>query len=240
MRFHLRQPSPAMGVALTALFVALSGTGYAASQLPAAHVDRAKRKPSVAGELAQDKAYFYTKAQSNGRFLGIRATAVKALSASSATTASHASNADSATSATSAAHATSADSATSAGDAGTLGGKPPSAYLDRCPSGTVLVAGECIESTTRPAASLTNALTNCAVAGRRLATPGELAAYGYAYGMPGGEWADSMYYAVVTTGGSPTFEGMGYQFYQGGGSGIGPVSTGTPVPYRCVTGYTNN
>jgi hypothetical protein len=189
----------------------------------------------VPGELGQDKAYFYTKAQSNRRFLGTGATAVKALTAGSATTAGHASNADTATNA---AHATIADRATSAGDAGTLAGQPPSAYLDHCPSGTVLAAGGCFESTTRPPAALTTALTTCAAAGRRLPTAGELAAYGFTYGMPTFEWADSMYFAVTTMGGSPVFEAIRYQFPQGGGAGIISTPVTALVAYRCVTGYT--
>jgi hypothetical protein len=219
-------------VAYLALFFALGGTSIAAVN--------AVPRNSV-GTTQLKKNAVTTPKIKNGAVTGAKiklSTLGKVPAAANADHATSADNATNATNATNAAHASNADKATSAGDAGTLAGQPPSAYLDRCPSGTVLVAGECFESTTRPPAALTTAMSNCAASGRRLPTGGELAAYGNAYGMTAGEWADSLYFAVVTMGGSPKFEGMGYQFLQGGGSGIGPVDETTLLPYRCVTGYT--
>ena len=52
MRIRPTMPSPSMGVAIAALFVALGGTGYAATQLPAGHGDvqaaRKSKKKKVA------------------------------------------------------------------------------------------------------------------------------------------------------------------------------------------------
>lgn len=86
----VRLPSPAMAVALLALFVALGGTGYAASQLPGGNGDALAARKKAPSESKQDKRAFYTKAQSNRRFLAVKGTALKALSADSATNATHA------------------------------------------------------------------------------------------------------------------------------------------------------
>src|SRR2546425_1548054 len=55
-RVQFGRPSPAMVVASIALFVALGGTGYAASQLghPAGHAAKKKRKASKHTDSAQD------------------------------------------------------------------------------------------------------------------------------------------------------------------------------------------
>ena len=47
----MRRPSPAMAVALLALFVALGGTGYAASQLPPKSVGREQLRNGAVGNL---------------------------------------------------------------------------------------------------------------------------------------------------------------------------------------------
>lgn len=117
---------------MTALFVALGGTGYAGTTLLSSTA--AKKK---SGDLKQDKKFFYTKGQSNKRFLGASATAVAALnannaahatSADSATNAGHATSADSATNATNATNATHATSADTAGDSSKLGGVAAAQY----------------------------------------------------------------------------------------------------------------
>ncbi len=52
--FRLGRPSPALAVALIALFVALGGTGYAASQLSQPGASVAKKKKSSHPDAAQD------------------------------------------------------------------------------------------------------------------------------------------------------------------------------------------
>ncbi len=47
----------------------------------------------------------------------------------------------------------------------------------RCPGGTVLIAGDCFETASRPAAQFRVAVETCARAGRSLPSVGELAAY---------------------------------------------------------------
>src|SRR5579862_7452865 len=99
MRNHaLRPPSPAMAVALVALFSALGGTGYAATKL----IHSPKAKIAKAGDTAADTKLI--KKLAPGLSVSFAHTAG---SANTATNAGHASSADSAT------HATSADSATS-------------------------------------------------------------------------------------------------------------------------------
>jgi hypothetical protein len=108
-KYTLAAPSPAMVIASVALFVALGGTGYAASQLahsPAASVAKKKKKKAVS-ETAADKALFNKLIPS-----AHVAFAAAAGSATFATNAAHATSADSATTATSATSATSAATAT--------------------------------------------------------------------------------------------------------------------------------
>jgi hypothetical protein len=131
-----RLPSPAMVVAVIALFVALGGTGYAASTL--VHAPRTakkhrkakpkpKAKPTATDDTAADNGLITSRAP--GLSVAFAKSAGSADSATSASTADHATNADhsssadhassadSATNATNASHASSADSATSAGHA---------------------------------------------------------------------------------------------------------------------------
>ena len=119
MRFRPSLPSPAMAVAVTALFVALGGTGYAATQLPAngdVHSAAKKhKKPST--DTSPDTSLFnklFAKANDNAQDLG-GLTAY--LGVTAVPNAKHASTADSATTAANANHASSADNATTAGSA---------------------------------------------------------------------------------------------------------------------------
>jgi hypothetical protein len=118
-------PSPAMAVALTALFVALGGTGYAASHLQtsggSSNAQTAKKKkPKPVSDAAEDKKQVEKLAPhlsvSFAKTAGSAATAGSATTAGSAATAGSATTAGSAASATNANHASSADSATTAGN----------------------------------------------------------------------------------------------------------------------------
>jgi hypothetical protein len=120
-RLLARRPSASMIVALTALFVALSGGAYAAMNIPANSVGTKQLK----------KASVTAAKIKKGALLGSAVVGTVA-AANNATNASHASSADNATNA---AHATSADNATNAGHASTadnatnLGGSPASAFM---------------------------------------------------------------------------------------------------------------
>ena len=111
-----RLPTPSMAVALVALFVALGGTGYAATTL--IHSPKARIAKKAANDTKADTALVKKLAPSlHVAFAGTAGSANHANSADTATSASSANHATSADSATSATHATSADTATSADSA---------------------------------------------------------------------------------------------------------------------------
>lgn len=113
MRFRPTLQSPSMAVALTALFVALGGTGYAATQVgnarsatPAKAKPKHKTKPLTRSVVTAIFNSLFAKSDDATKDLRelnayLAATAVP--------NAKHATNADSATAATNAAHATNAD-----------------------------------------------------------------------------------------------------------------------------------
>jgi hypothetical protein len=106
MKRRLRAPSPALVISLIALFVALGGTGYAATHLPKNSVG-AKQLKKSAVTSAKIKAGAVTAAKINTAGLTVP----------------------------SAVHARSADSAADAANATELGGIPPSGY-ERVQTGT--------------------------------------------------------------------------------------------------------
>jgi len=115
---RLRLPSPAMAVALLALFVALGGTGYAVTKINGKVL---KDRSVPAKKLKKDQL---TGTEINEGKLGkvpAAAQADHAAAADNATNAANAANASAAANATEAAHAASADTAT---DANRLGGVP--------------------------------------------------------------------------------------------------------------------
>jgi hypothetical protein len=75
-------------------------------------------------------------------------------------------------------------------NADTLGGQAPSAFKVGCSSSTVLAAGACLETPTRAADTWLNAFDTCEAAGRRLPSPLELVAFGYANPTSSHEWVD--------------------------------------------------
>lgn len=109
MKRRLRAPSPALVIALIALFVALGGTSYAAIKLPKNSVgSKQLKKNAVTGVKIKNKAVTAAKINTSG------------LTVPNAT---HATSADSATSATNATNATTAANATA------LGGVAASGYV---------------------------------------------------------------------------------------------------------------
>ena len=105
-----RLPSPAMMVALIALFVALGGSVYAATQINGSSI----KKGSIPGNRLKNDTVTGTQVKES--------TLATVPSATDALNASHAATATNATNATNATKATTADNANA------LGGLPPSAF----------------------------------------------------------------------------------------------------------------
>jgi hypothetical protein len=116
MKRRLRAPSPALVIALIALFVALGGSSYAAiNSLPKNSVgSKQLKKNAVTGVKIKNGAVTKSKINTSG------------LTVPNAT---HASTADSATTATSATNATNATNATTAANSNALGGVAASGYV---------------------------------------------------------------------------------------------------------------
>jgi hypothetical protein len=154
-RFRPRRPSPALAVALLALFVALGGTGYAAFKLP---------KNSVGTKQIKTNAVTGAKVK-NGSLTGAD---INAGTLGTIPAATHASSADSAI------HANGADQAPPVGGAGgALSGSFPNPSL-ACPSGTNRLGDSCVETSNRADADWQTAINACTGAGRRLGTPAEV------------------------------------------------------------------
>ena len=123
-------------IATLALFIALGGGAYAATQLPKNSVGTKQlKKNSVTAAKIKNGAVSAVKiggtlsgAQIDVSSLGTVPKATQAVSATNAANAASATHANTATSATHANTATSASTASSATDASALGGKPASAF----------------------------------------------------------------------------------------------------------------
>lgn len=115
MRTHRRRtPSPALVIALIALFAALGGTGVAATKYLS---PKSVKKNSIPGDRL--KSNTVTGKQVKESTLGKVPSAASADSATTATTATNATNATNATTATNATNATNATTAATATSAGT-------------------------------------------------------------------------------------------------------------------------
>jgi hypothetical protein len=141
-------------ISTLSLFLLLGGGAYAAANLS---------KNSVGTKQLKNGAVTAAKIK-NGAVIGAK------IQLSSVGTVPSASHADTATSAINADTATSASSASNASQ---LGGSPPSAYRDRCPTETSLVAPGLCMTQERGASGWNNALGECGEDGFRLPTPGE-------------------------------------------------------------------
>jgi hypothetical protein len=120
-RFRFTRPSPALVVAVVALFVALGGASYAAFSVPANSVGTKQlRSRAVTSAKLANHAVSGAKLD-----LSQFPTVPSATHADSATSAA---NATSATNATNATHATDATNATNATNATQLAGRPGSDY----------------------------------------------------------------------------------------------------------------
>jgi hypothetical protein len=184
LRRHL---SYANVIASLALFAALGGSAYAASQINGNNIV----KHSIGANKLKNETITSKQVKKNSlnssvidlSTLATVPSAQTAVTANSATTANTATSAGSANSAGSAEHANSADSATNAnhaataGDAETLAGKTAADLTDACPAATELFGGMCWDTQPRPLKGWINAARECAAEEGRLPTLGELIAY---------------------------------------------------------------
>jgi hypothetical protein len=137
------KPSPALVVAMVALFVALGGTTIAAVAM--VNGDKLIKKGTLSGNRLRKQTI--TGVQVNLRKLGKvprAGLADRATTATSATSATNAANATNATNAANATNATNAANATNAGhatNADKLGGNLPSAFVSNCNDGSVTAVG---------------------------------------------------------------------------------------------------
>src|SRR5207248_4032988 len=102
LKRRFRLPSPAVVIAMVALFAALGGTSFAATKVITAKHKDAKADTKLVKKLAPSLSVKHAKTA------GSAATATHATTAGSATNATHATSADSATNATNATNATTA------------------------------------------------------------------------------------------------------------------------------------
>ena len=244
----MRLPSYSEAVSTLALFVALGGTSYAVTSLPANSVGTSQLKPASvtaaklhlhsvgAAAVALDSL---TGKQIDESSLGEVPKAKDATSADSATSATTAISAQSAITAKTAVNATTADTATTAVTAATatnatlLGGAPPASYHVSCPSGMQRTRDLCFEVGLRVDADFRTALETCGLAGLRVPSMAEAEEAFNALGAPQDmEWTDSIYLAT-------SFQGV--QIGEGSDRSvqIGGATITLPEPYRCVSTASN-
>jgi hypothetical protein len=212
MRQGLRAPSPALGVAVLALFIALGGTVYAAKK---ARIDgRAVKVKSLPGNRLRPRSIPANRLKSDvlrklesaqsGQITGAE---VNELTLGQVPEAAHAESADSARSAI---DAQTALNAVNAITAQTVNG-----HSAGCLPGTEPFAGACWEtSPSQTAISAPAAANSCAVKGGTLPEALQLAAFAQSPGVnldSGGEWTSDIpvvsspgLYGVVTV--SPSAE----------------------------------
>jgi hypothetical protein len=254
----MRRPTYSEIVSTVALFIALGGTSYAVTSLPAASVGNAQLKNgAVTASKLHAKAVgaaavvpnSLTGAQIDESSLGVvphaavADSAASAKSAGTADTATHATTADTAARATtadqavSAATAVSANSAllaTNADDANLLGGAAPATYKMSCPSGMVVTRDLCVELTARAADTWIHAEQTCGLALKRLPGLGEMAEAFNVLGAPqGNEWTSNAYYDGAV-------EVMVMSEDSGRNAAVAPTAATGSFPFRCVATPTDN
>lgn len=222
MKKAVRANSPAVAISLTALFLALGGTVYAAgkarlngraivvkslpgNRLKLHSVPANRLRPGAISATALSGQL--TGAQIDARTLGQVPNAGHAVSADSADNAAHAETADSARRAEEAEMALNAVNAINA--------TKVNGHEVGCKSGTIPFAGACWEGsvdtvveTENPAVTALEAATNCTKQGGTLPGALELAAFSKVDGVTldaGGEWSGDLttfsgpnVYAIVT------------------------------------------
>lgn len=238
---HVRFPTYSEATATLALFIALGGTSYAVTSLPASSVGSSQLKT---GSVTAAKLHAHAVSavavaldSLTGKQID-EASLAEVPRAKVATSANTASSATTAISAASATTAKTADSATTAATAVTaatatnatmLGGAPPSSYQDSCPSDMVRTKDICIEMNLRVAADFRTALETCGLAGRRVPDIADAEETFNGLGAPqSSQWTDGFYFDT----GSP--EGVTISEDSSRSLNFGAVVFTTTEPFRCV------
>jgi hypothetical protein len=212
---RLRRPSPAMVVALLALLIALGGTAAAARFGPF-RGDRVIVMHSLSGNRL--KNHTITGLQVNLGQLGKVPSAANADTAGSAAT---------------------ANTANTAANANQLGGAPPSAYHDRCPTGTTTVATDLCVTTADEGPTESGqdtwdgAVHDCAALGMQLPTPAQALLLVPMFAHATTLWTDDFW---VTTNPSGSFA----LTFESGADDLFESSTSNIAEVRCVTTASNS
>lgn len=211
-------------VSVLALFVALGGSAYAATQIP---------RNSVGTKQLKNGSITAAKIR-NGAVTAAKLGALAIAPAPGATPASveHANSADRAA------------EAQRAAEAEALNGKTATQLLAEsklhCPAGTELAVGACLDATPGAPVALEEAFKACGRAGKRLPSTGELIAFEMAHftEFPPTEWVEPEY---VDSGSA--FYATGILVSARGGpspnASIDFEKVAGPRPYRCATGESN-
>jgi hypothetical protein len=219
----VRLPTYSEAVATLALFIALGGTSYAVTNLPASSVGTSQLKNASV-----------TAAKLHPHSVGAGAVAIdsltgKQINESTLGEVPKAKSATSADSAISAGTATTAVTASTATNATLLGGAPPASYHDGCPSGMHQSKDLCFEVDLRTATDFRTALGTCALAGLRVPSIGEAAEAFNDLGAPqDNEWTDGFYFEGVNALGVTVSEDSTRVLQ------FGSAALAGPMPYRCV------
>lgn len=206
---RLFRPSHATIVAYLALFVALGGTTYAATSLPANSVGT---KQLANGAVTTGK--LHNQAVTAGKVANHSLTGAQINVAALGTVpnAAHAANADQ------------------------LAGAPASSYLAHCPTGLVKVPNGnlCFDPNVRPEATWADALNICAQAGLKLPTEGELVqAFNDLDASQTSQWTSTGFDA------SFGFAALLVNDNSSRAIDVAASSLSNTAPYRCVTYASN-
>jgi hypothetical protein len=213
---------------LLALFIALGGTGYAVTSLPRNSVGSAQIRTNAIGPTEIRPQAVGSSEIRNGAIRGIdvrdNTLTGKDIAEGTLDTVHSASNAE---------RAKQADNAAALN--GTSADQLSAELADRCPAGTVLTGGGCMESTARAADSWAIAAGLCGASplgsGRRLPTLAELAAARNAVTSAGGpEWTSDVLDGTST----PTVV-----LRDVASTAISTDTANNSHPYRCVVAPSN-
>lgn len=156
MKRRLRTPSPALVISLTALFVALGGTTYAATSLPKNSVGTKQLKSNaVTGAKIRNRAVTASKINAKGLIVPSALFADAAQAAQAATVAQTANSAAFATNAANATKATNANTANALagveivnGPSTPLAANKQASQTVTCPTGMVAIGGGQVNTST--------------------------------------------------------------------------------------------
>lgn len=232
LRRHL---SYANVMATVAVFLALGGVSYAATQINGKNIvkhsigaGKLKKKTLGSKQVKKNSLRGSVIDESTLKIVPQARSANTATSASTATSATTAQTAQTATSATT---AQTAKTAGVAEEAETLEGMSSEELVLKCPEGTELYGGMCWDETVRPTHSWLKASIECGKAGGRLPTLSEMVAY---IARPGTQFASRGWVSDLIETGIPLAVKE-----EAGGSDVLAASSGE-FGYRCLFYRTNS